>query len=449
MAILYIGAILLLLIGFVSLAVDIGRVRLARAQVQTAADAAARAGAVSLPFNVNRTIDAACTASRLNPVIDATHSGPDPGSRIDPGLELEPDEDILFGIWDPLDRTFTPLEQDAANQDIRRRANAVQVIGRRTEARGNPIPLIFAPALRAFDKNMKLGTDIQRDAIAYVNDGPAGFGFVGLEHINSTGSAIVDSMIYGQSSNGGGGFASDEDIDLSHTTVYGDVRPGIRGRIIQGSRSTVTGWMAPLDFRLADLDHFKPVSAVPSGAREFTPPKKNKGGGNGNGNGRGNKKEKGPHWIIPPANQEASNDPDNPREFWISKVDLEDEVELRVRGYVTLYVLGIFHVDDNEVIADSGANDPRRLKVYVIGNGDVDLGGKPGGGSRRQYMHVHAPGSEVDVRGDEATHFYGWITGRTLRLSHNSNLHYDETRTADYPRWPRAPREPYRISLVD
>ena len=49
MSVLYIVLILIILIFFVSIGVDMGRVRTARSQLQTAADAAAFAGVQKLP----------------------------------------------------------------------------------------------------------------------------------------------------------------------------------------------------------------------------------------------------------------------------------------------------------------------------------------------------------------------------------------------------------------
>src|SRR5690242_19000059 len=71
-----VGFALVVLVGFVSLAVDIGRLRLANAELQTAADAAARAGAFALPTRADTpntsqdVINEAVTASLANPIIN-------------------------------------------------------------------------------------------------------------------------------------------------------------------------------------------------------------------------------------------------------------------------------------------------------------------------------------------------------------------------------------------
>src|SRR5262245_49517822 len=119
LSILYVVVIVVALAGFVSMAVDIGRVRLARTQLQLATDAAARAGADLLPVSTQATIDSALAAADLNPVLDDNGNH---GQRADTGVVLEPDGDLEFGVWDWSTREFTLLDDDD-----RRRANALHV----------------------------------------------------------------------------------------------------------------------------------------------------------------------------------------------------------------------------------------------------------------------------------------------------------------------------------
>src|SRR6185369_2023152 len=122
---------LVAVLAFVSLAIDMGRVRLAKAEMQTVADAAARAGAISLPVNTAAVIDQATDVADRNPVLDTEKFDKGHlGMRINPGVELEADEDIHFGIWDTDTRVFTEIFDDTTtpNRDERGRANAVQAI---------------------------------------------------------------------------------------------------------------------------------------------------------------------------------------------------------------------------------------------------------------------------------------------------------------------------------
>src|SRR5437763_334556 len=84
---IYVVLILVAMIGFVSLAVDVGRIRLARTEIQLATDAAARAGADSLPISSQAVFDNAVAAADQNGVIDDDTSKATPGgARTNPGL---------------------------------------------------------------------------------------------------------------------------------------------------------------------------------------------------------------------------------------------------------------------------------------------------------------------------------------------------------------------------
>src|SRR5688572_6900379 len=156
---------LVVLIAFVSLAVDVGRVRLARAQLETVADASARAGVRSLPDSTPQVFDFATRAAAENHVIN---TDPRHGQRTDPGVDLNPIEDIHFGVWDAAMRSFTEVFDDPAtfNYDERRAANALRTNARRLRSRGNPVRLIFAPVVGVFE------SDIEREATAYIGGGP-------------------------------------------------------------------------------------------------------------------------------------------------------------------------------------------------------------------------------------------------------------------------------------
>src|SRR5215207_2484007 len=178
-SILFVIIFLVVLIAFVSLAVDVGRVRLARAELQTAADAAARAGARSLPASNQAVVGEATYAGTQNPVIDSEDANADHmGERTNPGVALDENDDIHVGVWveatDGAPAQFKEIVDDpTTRRDERREASAVRTWGRRLEERGNPVPLIFAPILGV------LSTNIERHAVAKITGGPALFGFVG------------------------------------------------------------------------------------------------------------------------------------------------------------------------------------------------------------------------------------------------------------------------------
>lgn len=409
MSAVFIVIALAVLMAFVSLAVDMGRVWLARAQMQTVADAAARAGTYKLPISTRAVIDEASEAALSNQVIDAAIvNGERTGGRTNPGVDLYPDEDVVFGTWNPVNRVFTEIEDRGGTQsDERRRANAVRAHGKRNEDRDNPLTLIFGPVIGVFH------IDIERDAIAYISGGPSNFGFVGIDHVRSNGEfANIRSMLTG-TKGVGGGVASDGDIRLGNGDVYGDARPGMNHDVIQGPNSLVTGWQAALDYTLADLYPVPKVSDIPNDAEVVTLP--------------GNNED----WILPPGGP-PSNDPNNPKHLRLNG-DLEKLKSITVHGYVKLWVNGDVDVKGASIINNGNPPNPSKFEIVVVGqNRTVDVGG-----TATQYCHVYAPGANVRIHGTPG--FYGWIIGKSLDFLGTSYLYYDESRNQN---------NPYTIRLV-
>jgi len=149
---------LVALCGLVSMGVDLGRVQLAKTELRSAADAAARSGVAGLATGVTQAkTDAAAVAAANNcdgsPVV------------IDQTLDIE------FGTWNDATRTFTLLTGGAQSS-----ANSVRISARRIAARNTAIPLVFA---RVVGRNT---CDINAVAIAKATFGP-GWGFTGLNGI--------------------------------------------------------------------------------------------------------------------------------------------------------------------------------------------------------------------------------------------------------------------------
>src|SRR4051812_8431901 len=86
-AIVYTAAALVVLIGFASLAVDVGRVHLSRVELQSAADAAARAACAELPNGISAARSAAVSVASAN-------------KWDGKATVLDPDKELTFGTWD-------------------------------------------------------------------------------------------------------------------------------------------------------------------------------------------------------------------------------------------------------------------------------------------------------------------------------------------------------------
>lgn len=116
-------ASLLTLCAFCSLAVDLGRMQLAKTELSRAADAAARAGAAGLVTSKTEATKLATQYAALN--------------KIDgQALSLDSSTDIKFVYVDPATYKVVPGSSKPAN--------AVQVIAVRSAKRGNGIPMMFA-----------------------------------------------------------------------------------------------------------------------------------------------------------------------------------------------------------------------------------------------------------------------------------------------------------------
>ena len=157
------------LVGFVSFAIDLGRVQLAKTQLQQAADAAARAAAANLPNGITATQNAAVLWGGYNSA-DGTP------------VVIDPTTDVDFGTWSKAGRTFSVLSGAA-----RSTANAVRVYARRTAARGTSIPLAFGGIIG------QSNCDANSTSIAYYGPSPT-WSFVGLNGVTlQTGTITTDS----------------------------------------------------------------------------------------------------------------------------------------------------------------------------------------------------------------------------------------------------------------
>ena len=136
-----VGAMVLLGVGFASLAIDMSYLYYLRGKVQTAADAAALAGAGQIPDESNVVKNAVSLAEKNLPVAEN-------------GTVL-PKDDVAMGSWDAGTRTFTP----AGNP-----TNAVRVLARRSNANDNAVELFFARIL-GFDE-----ADVEASAVALRRD---------------------------------------------------------------------------------------------------------------------------------------------------------------------------------------------------------------------------------------------------------------------------------------
>jgi Flp pilus assembly protein TadG len=130
-AVIYVSFALIVMLGFCSLAVDLGRVQTAKTELRRAVDAAARAGAAFLPQGTDAVQNAAIGIASKN--------------KVDNLFLTLNTSNVQVGIWNKSTRTFST----SGSADNVTTFNAVQVTGLRTKANGNPIPLVFGSILGA------------------------------------------------------------------------------------------------------------------------------------------------------------------------------------------------------------------------------------------------------------------------------------------------------------
>ena len=158
----YTVIVLLVLIGFVGLAIDWGYMTWTALKLQNAADAAALAGAEQIWLGHSRARDAAVDIAALN----------EAGRKhvmLDRNDDNAPDGDVVLGIYDTAEKTFTPSTD-------RMVANAVLVTARRTTGSdAGPLPLFFGPIFG------KATSEVSRFAIAFAEGGPAYADIIALD----------------------------------------------------------------------------------------------------------------------------------------------------------------------------------------------------------------------------------------------------------------------------
>ena len=137
----YMTMMLVMLMGFASLAVDFGRIQLSKNELQTAADAAARAAVLQLATSAGQTMGNSYKNAQNTAVTWGGYN-----KSIESSVVIDPNNDVVFGIYDTSARTFTSLGSTGAAFAA---ANALKVTARRTAGRSTATPLLFGSLLGA------------------------------------------------------------------------------------------------------------------------------------------------------------------------------------------------------------------------------------------------------------------------------------------------------------
>jgi hypothetical protein len=412
---------------FVSIGVDMGRVRVSKNQLQTATDAAAFAGAMALPSaDHTDATDRAVTVAGEN-FVDGT------------AVALQPANDIQFGLYRQTTHVYTPVGSAEPGPHghvvIDSDANAIKVTALRTRARGNPINLTFARAVGGSTFN------VWTTATAFVRGGPSAFGIVGLDWVHIQGTSNTDSYdpthgAYGGSNvHNGGTVASNGTITVNGTSsVHGDARPGVNSIVDINGSPTITGWTAPLD---APLVYPPTVYAAPGtnnnalvvpqtsinlSKQEFNP---------GNGTTTFATTTGGAKYVFKSWKMSSSGVNvviNGPATVWISGDFNMTGGNLKIVGNdttarVIFYVNGDFKQTGGS-ISNPYPQRPGALTISMTGHNTTFSA------SAQLNAHIYAPTSDVTLHGNAnnpPADFSGWLVGQTLTLTGNTQIHYDES----------------------
>jgi hypothetical protein len=400
---LYVTVCMVVLVGFVSLAVDLGRVRAAHTELRIAADAGVFAGMQYMRSDQDQAVADAISTAEAN----SAH-----GTAVD--LQSS---DVEFGRWRYYSKTFEA-------QDARYSTNAMRVSARRTTARGNPIPLGFAKLLGFNSKN------VEARATAMITGGRATLGIVGIDSLTMVGTAETDSY---NSSEGAynaatrydnGDIASNGVIDLTGTIdVNGSVHTGPDGDVNAGGNTTVTGdefpFPEPLDYPPVDASPY--ATANDNTLLLLPPPAKEKDqylkvtrdltfGANAS-------------FHIPGVGDAGVDPAATVVRYYIHNLTLHGTANITVGHNVELYIDGPSVDVAGNIGPTTTSTNPGDFKIFIDGPANVRISGQ-GNQANKFEAVLYAPESNITIGGN--TDYYGAVIGRTLDIQGTAGIHYDE-----------------------
>ena len=378
---------LLAVMGFCSLAVDVGKVQLAKGQLRHAADAAARHAASGLATS-------GPSAARTNAVSAAADNKAD-GAPV----ALDATADVQFGTWDHVNKTFTAAAAGAESS-----ANAVRVTARRTAARGNPVQLMFAGVVG------RPTIDLTATATARINSRKPGI--VGLDYITMSGNSAGTGNVTNSYRSAAGAFsvtsatysrgtiASNGNISLSgNSTIYGNAHAGIAKTLSTSGGSGVTGSTSNLS---KPLDY--PMEAAGTAATT-----------NNNASLPWPHYESDRDFTIGSANVTIPGGT-----YYVDDFDMGSGAVLTITGPATLYVTGTFELDGT-INTYNGVPSNLRIVMVTAGCG-VTLAS-----NASLYADVYCPGGHCSMSGGSL--LCGSVIARSVAMSGNAKVIFDESLT--------------------
>jgi len=347
-----------------SLAVDWGHVQLVKSELQRAADAAARSGAIDVAMYQTGSVRTDVLASvRQNPVDGAVL----PDAAVD----------VELVQWDPTTRTYqrnvTP-------------GNAVMVTVYRTAARGNPVPMMFAGLIGKKTCDVKASTIVSGEAISPL-------GFLGLNGVTFKNNEFIGSYDPTVNTAPTQSSASANAVLGSNAVIYSANNTTVRGDVTLGTGGSTSGTISQSG-SIKQLGYTLPQPWVPS----WRP-----------GENPGN---------LPKSYTVSSNTVLPGGTYWF--VSLTISANLSFSGPATVIVKG-------DVILDAALTAynkiPANLTIYQLGTGRTF--GDSMSNSLDITARIIAPGSDFTSRNNGT--FRGAGVFNTITIKNNWEFYYDET----------------------
>jgi len=469
-SILYVGLVMIGAFGLISLAVDLGRVRVARMQLTTAADAAALAGTqdVRVPdlFGPNGARADAKSVAASNVAVQ--------GLGVASAVTLQ-DSDVNFGLYRMSTGTLTLYGQKEpaifGGQTVDfQSCNACKIdAAQRTAARGNPVGLFFAPIVGISN------VDVAGRAIAWTRgQGSVGFGIVGLDWIRLNGTTNTDSYNAASGTYGGGNIhnlgtiGSNGTITMVGTSdVHGNAMFGTDATLSTTNNASVHGWTAPLDYTLAYPVDMPPGGYSAAGYNDFPI----SAWLSGSANSSSTLPKKNDDQVIIPGGTYAIK-------TWSTGSQNTVTINATAGTPVNIYISGNFNMSKGTLTLNCGSGASGKITFYISGSVNMQGGADirinvPSGSPQHQvsfyvngdwdsqggnltnnnanpgslYISMTGPGTTMDMNTALFAHimapltditfhgnannppadFFGWVIGKTLTVRGNSQLHYDES----------------------
>lgn len=341
------------LFAIISLCVDFGRVQVAKCKMQTGTDAAARYAVTGLSDS--------STLTKAN-AIGAAY-------QIEGGTLTFQAGDIEAGTWNSTTRAFSTGGSSP---------NAVRVTARRTTARGNAIPLLFARLIGATSCDV-VTTAIAKSASA------TSYGVVGLDTVNMD----SDAKIIGYNS------ATSDATEIASATVGGNGNWNLNSnakihgnayyRTSSPNASKVTGTRTQLSSNLS--------YAMPT-----TP-----GGTTNMGNYSRNS---GTHTFTDGS-------------YYFTDLNLDGNAVIQISGNAKFYINGNFSMNSNAIMRSSSTpSRPQSLEIYMVASAGVNLDS-----NAELRAVVYAPGSPLNINSNGVLR--GSVIAKSISMSSNAKIMQD------------------------